>query len=181
MKTSKSRNGFTIVELLIVIVVIAILAAITIVAFNGVQTRAENAKTVNGINALVKTLAVYKVQKDIYPINASYPCVGQVGTACGVTTVTNGCWSIGYVGASSGFNDELKTVNSNIPEVSKQTMNCNTDGSKASGAFYYGPSPGNAYALYYFLKGDVDCGSPSGLTVTKQFSVNTTLCTGVVY
>lgn len=33
----KSRSGFTIVELLIVIVVIGILAAVTIVAYNGVQ------------------------------------------------------------------------------------------------------------------------------------------------
>ena len=35
---TKSR-GFTIVELLIVIVVIAILAAITVVAYNGIQNR----------------------------------------------------------------------------------------------------------------------------------------------
>ena len=34
---SKSKSGFTIVELLIVIVVIGILAAITIVAYNGIQ------------------------------------------------------------------------------------------------------------------------------------------------
>jgi prepilin-type N-terminal cleavage/methylation domain-containing protein len=36
-----SRNGFTIVELLIVVVVIAILAAITIVAYNGIKQRAD--------------------------------------------------------------------------------------------------------------------------------------------
>ena len=37
-----TKNGFTIVELLIVIVVIGILAAITIVAFSGIQNRANN-------------------------------------------------------------------------------------------------------------------------------------------
>ncbi|MET0980234.1 MAG: prepilin-type N-terminal cleavage/methylation domain-containing protein [Candidatus Saccharimonadales bacterium] len=40
--TNQKKNGFTIVELLIVIVVIGILAAITIVAYNGVQSRANN-------------------------------------------------------------------------------------------------------------------------------------------
>ena len=35
-----AKQGFTIVELLIVIVVIAILAAITIVAYTGIQNRA---------------------------------------------------------------------------------------------------------------------------------------------
>lgn len=39
---SKSK-GFTIVELLIVIVVLGILAAITVVAYNGVQNRANDA------------------------------------------------------------------------------------------------------------------------------------------
>lgn len=38
----KTKSGFTIVELLIVIVVIGVLAAITVVAFNGVQQRAKN-------------------------------------------------------------------------------------------------------------------------------------------
>jgi len=40
---TKQQTGFTIVELLIVIVVIGILAAITIVAYNGVQSRAYDA------------------------------------------------------------------------------------------------------------------------------------------
>ncbi len=39
----KPTKGFTLVELLIVVVVIAILAAITVVAYNGIQTRAKDA------------------------------------------------------------------------------------------------------------------------------------------
>ena len=45
-------KGFTIVELLIVIVVIAILAAISIVAYNGIQSRANNTKIVSVTNSL---------------------------------------------------------------------------------------------------------------------------------
>lgn len=42
----KSTRGFTIVELLIVIVIIAILAAITMVAYNGVTAHAERTRIV---------------------------------------------------------------------------------------------------------------------------------------
>lgn len=40
----KSKSGFTIVELIVVIVVIAILASITLVAYNNVQKRALDTK-----------------------------------------------------------------------------------------------------------------------------------------
>ncbi|MDB5167909.1 MAG: ral secretion pathway protein [Candidatus Saccharibacteria bacterium] len=69
----KQRSvGFTIVELLIVIVVIGILAAITIVAYTGVQARARNADRQADINAIVKALALYQID------NGSYPKQGTV-------------------------------------------------------------------------------------------------------
>jgi prepilin-type N-terminal cleavage/methylation domain-containing protein len=37
-----NKKGFTIVELLVVIVVIAILATISVTAYNGIQNRANN-------------------------------------------------------------------------------------------------------------------------------------------
>lgn len=54
-------KGFTIVELLIVVVVIAILAAITIVAFNGVQNRAKVSALQSSASQASKKLASYAV------------------------------------------------------------------------------------------------------------------------
>jgi prepilin-type N-terminal cleavage/methylation domain-containing protein len=53
--TLKNR-GFTIVELLIVIVVIGILAAITVVAFNGIQDRARLTKVQSDTALIVKAV-----------------------------------------------------------------------------------------------------------------------------
>ena len=60
-------RGFTIVELLIVIVVIAILAAITIVAYNGIQDRAISSRRLNDMETITKALEMYKAQKGYYP------------------------------------------------------------------------------------------------------------------
>lgn len=56
MNAWAKQKGFTIVELLIVVVVIAILAAITITAYNGIQERARNAKISNDISEIVKAI-----------------------------------------------------------------------------------------------------------------------------
>jgi len=55
------KKGFTIVELLIVIVVIGILAAITIVAFNGVQDKAKRTSIQADVSSAVKTLEQYRL------------------------------------------------------------------------------------------------------------------------
>lgn len=71
--------GFTIVELLIVIVVIAILAAISIVAYNGIQQRAKDSQRKSDITAITKALELYYIDNGRYPagsgsttINASW-------------------------------------------------------------------------------------------------------------
>jgi prepilin-type N-terminal cleavage/methylation domain-containing protein len=71
-----SHKGFTIVELLIVVVVIAILAAITIVAYNGIQTRAKT----SSLNSDLRNVAV-KIAND-YTLNGNYPA--------SIATINNG-------------------------------------------------------------------------------------------
>lgn len=67
---NKTR-GFTIVELLIVIVVIGILAAITIVSFSGVQKRAKIATAKSDLSSLSKQLAIYQIDKGTYPVTGA--------------------------------------------------------------------------------------------------------------
>jgi len=83
-KTTNIQSGFTIVELLIVIVVIGILAAITIVAYSGVQGRARNTQVLTGVSAYQKAFIQYAT------VNSAYP----VGSGClGANYPGNQCWS----------------------------------------------------------------------------------------
>ncbi len=67
MKPWAKQTGFTIVELLIVIVVIAILAAITIVAYNGIQSRANDSAVQSDLTNLSKKVSLYNAEFGKYP------------------------------------------------------------------------------------------------------------------
>jgi prepilin-type N-terminal cleavage/methylation domain-containing protein len=61
IKEMKRDRGFTIVELLIVIVIIAVLAAITIVAYNGITARAKTSSAQSAATAAMKKAEAYVV------------------------------------------------------------------------------------------------------------------------
>lgn len=63
-----NKNGFTIVELLIVVVVIAILAAITIVSYNGIQNRANDTAVQSDLRNIATKFEAYKIEKGVYPV-----------------------------------------------------------------------------------------------------------------
>jgi prepilin-type N-terminal cleavage/methylation domain-containing protein len=68
MISLKKRNqGFTIVELLIVIVVIGILALLVITTYSGIQAKARNAKRQTDVQSLQTQLEAFFSQNGYYP------------------------------------------------------------------------------------------------------------------
>jgi len=135
----KKYSGFTIVELLIVIVVIAILAAISIVAYNGIQVRAENAKTITAVNAYRKALAQYRIDNSGYPTNGGM-CLGDTYPVLDGTNA--GCRNSAAVllnTAGSTMVNALKPyMNNSFPMPSVKILS-NTAGSRDYlGVYFYG-------------------------------------------
>lgn len=63
----KRESGFTIVELLIVIVVIGILAALVITTYSGIQAKARNSKRQTDVQSVQTQLEAYFAQAGHYP------------------------------------------------------------------------------------------------------------------
>lgn len=88
---NKSTSGFTIVELLIVIVVIALLATISAVAFTGIQERSREARRASDFNGILKALRMYEVKN------------GGVPRTVGVGAYTNGETAGGWDHSASPY------------------------------------------------------------------------------
>jgi prepilin-type N-terminal cleavage/methylation domain-containing protein len=76
----KNKPGFTIVELLIVVVVIAILATITIATYSGIQDRAQRVSAFQAANDTAKLLNAYFTVNNNYPSFSSDVCLGGYRT-----------------------------------------------------------------------------------------------------
>jgi len=87
-------KGFTIVELLIVIVVIGILAAITIVSYSGISARATLSQNQANANTILKVAEAARTDNTGTCTVGSYPA----GNATGATQISNlNCGTIAKV------------------------------------------------------------------------------------
>ncbi|AHB42007.1 Prepilin-type cleavage/methylation protein [Candidatus Saccharibacteria bacterium RAAC3_TM7_1] len=144
---NRRPGGFTIVELLIVIVVIAILAAITIVAYNGIQTRAKNTKTINATAAWIKALRLYEADNGDYPTVTS--CLGTTTTYPDNTQ----CWNNASWTVKSSFLTLMQPYLSSFPEP--DTTNIDTVNTPRRGALY--TISGAVKYVYMSLIGVTSC------------------------
>ena len=125
------KDGFTIVELLIVIVVIAIVAAITIVAYNGIQQRARDSQRVADIGNIVKAIQRWNLETgndySAMPVgNASVTGQGWYNTNYSTASAKTFFVNLGYL--TNGVDDPLNTKGS--PAFSYMIAECNSGDNK---------------------------------------------------
>lgn len=102
------QKGFTIVELLIVIVIIGILASLIMITYGNIRRTASNTQTTSTVQQYKKALIQYASDNRAYPANSNF-CLGEA--------YTSGCGGGGSVVENSTVNNLLRPYLGNTAEL----------------------------------------------------------------
>lgn len=145
MKVSKS--GFTIVELLIVIVVIAILAAISIVAYTGIQQRGRDSQRKSDLASIGKAIELYHADNGVYPMTGGW------------------CTQISNPSRGSGFSAAFQAaIAEYMPRIPFDPLYAET----YQDYFYIRNPSGQSYALFAELESSDENSHSVGTCTTKD-------------
>lgn len=147
---NKNTYGFTIIELLIVIVVIGVLAALVLTSYSSIKGRGHNAVTLNTLQQYTKALTAYKVDHDTFPPtpNGEIVCLG--------TGYSNGCGYNGQGAENEDFNNMMRPYIGNPPNIKPH----DTTFSFGAGAYVF-IITGMTYHQFDTVRGDTIDGEPA--------------------
>lgn len=172
MKRAASPNallqrGFTIVELLIVIVVIAILAAIVIVAYNGVTSQANTTKNQTNASTLRKKAEAYYA--DSLAGNGLYPAAIITSAGNWTTYTTSNPAGMGAVPSGITLQTGAPTAATNTSTVQYKACAAGGANTNTATGYYIGYWDFTSSSVKYYAGGVATGGScPAGTTVSTQ-------------
>jgi prepilin-type N-terminal cleavage/methylation domain-containing protein len=154
IKSRRKDSGFTIVELLVVIVVIGILAAITVVSYTGITTKAKGAQAQANANSIQQVAETYNADAGYYPatVAAFASGFGTSPTAVKPSGITVIGGQTGLAGAyTTPLTDPISAANGQTNISWACSPNC-TVGSTTGGRIEYWDFQNSVKVIVYVGK-----------------------------
>jgi prepilin-type N-terminal cleavage/methylation domain-containing protein len=142
------RRGFTLIELMVVIAIIIILAAIAIPNYLTMTKRAKKSRVASDFAALATALETYRTDWGVYPTAAAYQALVSTNTTTGtayteLTTVLGKAATINVSGKTTAAGDAgpIVYMTSNILDSMKNPYN-------STNTYMYASASGTHWETY---------------------------------
>ena len=105
LRNLKNQKGFTLIELMIVVAIIGILAAIAIPNFMTFRLKAKTSEAKSNLGSIRTCEEAYKAERDVYLAVTRYPSAAATGTSDTWTTSATGFSAIGFAPSGRVYYD----------------------------------------------------------------------------
>lgn len=133
----RNNRGFTLIELIIVIIVLAIMAAVAIPKFFDIKTDAQKSAVQGALGGVRSAIANYKANQNLKGLTPVYPAVGTLTDG---TSVMDGVMPDNPYSTLATKNDVADTASV------KGTQPCIEGGSGSTKAWCYNATAGTFWA-----------------------------------
>ena len=144
----RSRSGFTIIELMVVIVIIAVLATVTLVIYRGVTSRARTAQTVSAAEQWTRAILSYRARNGALPPNSS--CLGNGYKYNSDNLGSSGIGQCRQQSGTVGITSDATTLTALATYITGNPTPAMTTASNSTTSWYRG--------LYYYKDGATQLG-----------------------
>lgn len=135
-KLSKNQKGFTLIELMIVVAIIGILAAIAIPNFRNYQLKSKRGELPTNLKAIKTSALAYQAEQDVFLILAAQPRAAANLNASKRAWATDANWTlVGWQPSGEVYASYSGAVNA-LAMTGQALSDIDSDGTDANYTFF---------------------------------------------